>query len=981
MFRQEVVLAICVSLAVFLSGCVATTGHSASAWQAAADPDLSVREMLRRPNTMTWVRAHEVGAKRRVTESIRFGGLEHPADIIFNDCVFTEPVEFISCQLGRVYFRNCEFKQGVSFHGTTFSDRVGFEYCEVRWPEANNADANLDEAISGLDLRSCSINGNLTIFALLNEGFLDLTNLRTSGYVQIRGVSLNTRQLSGSSDATRDHTHTGPILASGAEIGGQLVITGVVVRKSPAHHQALGASPSESLEGQTVVLDDISVGTEIRLGPLTVEGSLSMLWFECGTARLQSVRILGVTNRDKVMHRIRSRDLTLLLPANPGRESASLAMTNGSIDGDLRIENCLVEGHCIILANQVGGDLTIGVVPRADRPMIDLRTLQANIANIPTGNGFSSDQVRDFVGGTLSAFGNRVSGAMVMRNTDVEGGVHAPVNTAQRMSIEGIRVARGVNISNARLDRDFFIRDAVIGRNGDGHSLNMTRANAFEANIMKVDAAGAVLLQDASLELLQVNPDGNNSSTAIALKCTTLDASNADIGEARLAAIQAKEIVLRRAKLGTLIGLKLSRVEALIAPQLLADDVLLGSGLPDSVQLQQAIIGVRLTVLDSTKPEEEQALTITLDGARVSGPVDLKLNRSRETRISMASAALEDRVRLDAMPQADCDEPPSRWIVELTDGQFANDVTISGATLGLVDLTDMRLEGRLRVRRGTLGSIVANGIRGQGVIDLSKQDFDEFKMEGGRAGELFLPGGEASGAIEIRRSNASLLEWALPPGGDSAINLVDSSFGRIAIVNSSHDRERFMPLLERMPKDERMRDNYRTVEQALRRDGLVPESHSVYLAHEERKDHAWWHPILAFYGYGTALGRMFWTLIFMFFGLFLVFNLSRDAAENKESLDTDTRGKSRMPWLVADRAFLAIRHVVPPVSLVGRELRASDRPLMAMWKKDWQRSDSNWFSRQFTFDLLAKTVTVFSWILWPFVIAAIFDLSPSGLYR
>ncbi|MGD1915286.1 MAG: pentapeptide repeat-containing protein, partial [Phycisphaerales bacterium] len=758
----------------------------------------------------------------------------HSAEIIFNDCVFTEPVRFTSCELGRVYFRNCEFQQGVSFHGTTFSDRVGFVSCEVRWPEAYEDDANLDDTIAGLDLRSCRINGNLTISTLLNEGFLDLTNLVTQGYVHVKSSLMDTRRVSSSTDATRHYVHTGPILATGAEIGGQLVISGAYVRESPAHQRA-----GRALSGEAVVLDEVKVKRQIFLGPLNAEGAFSMVDFECEMARLQGVYIVGVTDAAGAMDRIRNRDLGLLLPAAPGRESASLTIMNGSTDDNLRIENCLVEGHSIILANQVGGDLTIGVVANEDRSRYSLRRLQAMIANGEMASGYSSGQVRDFVGGTFHAFENRVTGAMAMQNLDVEGDVNASSNTSQRMIIEGIRVAAecnisdiqlaqdlvihdfvsrslaarghrvggtiamrgvgvaeaidvsgstaqrmamegiraggGIDVSRARLDQDFSIRDAVIGQNGDWHSLNMTRANAFEANIMDVDAAGAVLLQDASLELLQVNPDGANrprvASTVSGLKCTTLDASLADIAEARLVEIQADKIVLLRANLGTLIGLKLSRVETLSAPELLADDVQLGTGLPDSVQLQRALIANRITMLDSTQPEEGQALGITLDGARVSGPVDLRLNRSRETRISMASAVLKDRVQLDAIPQAECDEPSSRWMVEFTNGQLENDATISGATLGLVDLTDSRLQGRLRVRRGSLASIVANGIRGEGVIDLSGQEFDHFKMEGGRTGELFLPGGEAGGTIVIRRSTASLLERANPPGGNNPIDL------------------------------------------------------------------------------------------------------------------------------------------------------------------------------------------------------------------
>ena len=176
---HRVLLTVLLLLAAGMLGCASPAARPVSVWQLATSSDLSVREMLKQPNTMTWVRAPEGQTKRTITESIEVARLVHSAEIIFNDCVFTEPVRFTSCELGRVYFRNCEFQQGVSFHGTTLSDRVGFVSCEVRWPEAYEDDANLDDTIAGLDLRSCKINGNLTISTLLNEGFLDLTNLVT----------------------------------------------------------------------------------------------------------------------------------------------------------------------------------------------------------------------------------------------------------------------------------------------------------------------------------------------------------------------------------------------------------------------------------------------------------------------------------------------------------------------------------------------------------------------------------------------------------------------------------------------------------------------------------------------------------------------------------------------------------------------------------------------------------------------------------
>lgn len=155
--------------------------------------------------------------------------------------------------------------------------------------------------------------------------------------------------------------------------------------------------------------------------------------------------------------------------------------------------------------------------------------------------------------------------------------------------------------------------------------------------------------------------------------------------------------------------------------------------------------------------------------------------------------------------------------------------------------------------------------------------------------------------------------------------------------------------------------------------GLRREADAIWLAGQKRHRH---QLLVLLLGYPFGFGLYWWVplgTVFLVWTVLTLFFLNRaqsvdDAERNvqrtiaEEGISAE-EARQQHGWSSSDAPFLALRYVVPLISLTGYE-----------WIASSERVGERGFLRKIRFDTLAKAATVFGWIAWPLVIAGMLNI-------
>ena len=906
-------------------------------------------------------------------------------DVALYQLIFKSKFRAAQFRAKSLKFVDCVFEDGIDLRELQTRGNVEFVSCRVKGSE-------------GVDLRQATIGGSVRFTSLINDGLLRMTSIRVDGSIAI-GARVEDDRLRTQVDLS-SLSKSGPIIMDHGHVEGDVQIFGVTIRKTLKHHQVLiDANAAEIDEECGFTLDDVTCGGQVAMLFVNVQGNLSWNHLKADGLRISGIQQLSAREQ------VDDSEGSLFPKAESAVEQLGIFGIRSRIANDLQIDDFVSDGSLSIAETEAGGDVRIGSSTSTDvRKM--RKTLQESKESHRIQIGASSGGVRDTIAGNIGVIGCRIRGRLSVSDIDIGQRVNISGTQASNIMVQGVRARRGANLQGIRCGTALLISDCALS---DQFTPNAETTLALDgitcdgtAVVSGVEVFGDVSgyqINADSLKFVGASELGVVNANRSALSARRLNLIATKCRFLMIEDVNAEEVTLTRSRVDTCMVRMLLQVPRFIADAAVLDDFQLSGVFEGYLSLNESTMTRRCSLVfaASAGPGPAKQSRIELRGSQVRSGLDIVLPRGGEFVVDVSGSTIARTCRINGSGDSPVgSQTASGLSLVAEEAVLDSDLLLTALDCHTVNLSRARVAGRVDARgvhgehfQGVVTTVL-------GAIDLSDSIFKRVEIVGGRCGVLRLPDCNGPQHVVLTRSMLDQVEWPEKLDSASTVNLAGTQFTHVGRRGDGRDPMRFALILEGVERSERLKDQYRQMEQSLRAGGLMREADRVYMAGRERwvtgvVDRAF-HRFLMFFDYGTNLVRMLGVMMAMFFLLFLLLlapygaEKAGDASDGGESLKDKT-------WTNWEAGFLAIQYVVPPVSLIGRDWKASDRPVWRIFSADsgWRGASSikdaarpqmprtrRW---ALTVDSIAKLFTVCSWLLWPLIVAAALGLSPSGLYR